>query len=282
MIIPARWYSGGKGLDEFRSQMLNDDRIAEIHDFPETSEVFPGLNIRGGVCYFLWNRENKGNCKVVNYKQGASNDAIIRPLLEPNADIFIRYNQAISILHKVRKLNEKLFEDFVSTQKPFGLRTFVKGQSKPLPNSIKLYQNGGVGYVSKKEISKNMSWIDKVKVIVPRSSPGSDVYPHQVIGQPILSEPGSACTETYIVIGPLKNEKIAKNVMSYMRTKFFRFLMILIKNTQDVPRRVYSFIPMQNFNENWSDEKLFKKYGISNEEEQFINLLVRPMQNDKE
>jgi len=282
MIIPARWYSGGKGLDEFRSEMLHDSRIAEIHDFPETSEVFPGLNIRGGVCYFLWNREYNGLCKVVNYKQGASTIPIVRPLLEKNAEIFIRYNQAIEILRKVSAFNEKLFQDFVSTQKPFGLRTFVKGQTKPFVNSIKLYENGGVGYVNKKDISKNIGWIDKVKIIVPRSSPGSDVYPHQVIGNPILSEPGSACTETYIVVGPIKNEKLAKNAMSYMCTKFFRFLMILIKNTQDVPRRVYSFIPMQNFNQSWTDEKLFKKYNITKEEQQFIDLLVRPMRNENE
>lgn len=278
MIIPARWYSGGKGLDEFRSKMLNDTRICEIHDFPETSDVFPGLNIRGGVCYFLWDKEYSGDCKVINYKQGSSDLPVLRPLLEKDSSIFIRYNEAISILRKVRKLKEKRFMDIVSTQKPFGLRTFVKGGDKYFDNAIKLYQNGGVGFIKRSDISKNEKWIDEVKVIVPRSSPGSDVYPHQVIGDPILANKNSACTETYVVIGPLKNEKIANNVISYMRTKFFRFLMILIKNTQDVPRRVYAFVPMQNFNENWSDKKLYNKYCITNDEAKFIDLLVRPME----
>lgn len=277
MIIPARWYSGGKGLDEFRGELLNDDRIAEIHDFPETSDVFPGLNIRGGVCYFLWEKAHTGNCKVYNYKQGASDLPATRPLLEKGSEIFIRYNDAIGILRKVIKFNEKPFLEIVSTQKPFGLRTYFQGQKSQFTNSIKLYQNGGIGYVSKDEIIKNKSWIDEIKIIVPRSSPGSDVYPHQVIGWPILAEKKSACTETYIVIGPFKNESIASNVMTYMRTKFFRFLMILIKNTQDVPRRVYSFVPMQDFNESWFDEKLYKKYGITYEEVKFIDLLVRPM-----
>ena len=197
--------------------------------------------------------------------------------MEKGSEIFIRYNEAIGILRKVIKFNEKPFLEIVSTQKPFGLRTYVQGQKSQFTNSIKLYQNGGIGYVSKDEIIKNKSWIDEIKIIVPRSSPGSDVYPHQVIGWPILAEKKSACTETYIVIGPFKNERIASNVMTYMRTKFFRFLMILIKNTQDVPRRVYSFVPMQDFNESWFDEKLYKKYGITYEEVKFIDLLVRPM-----
>lgn len=281
MIIPARWYSGGKGLDDFRSEMLNDERLSEIHDFPETSDVFSGLNIRGGVCYFLWNREHKGDCKVFNYKKGSSDTPVVRPRLEKGAEIFIRYNEAIGVLRKVNKFNEKSFQEIVSSQKPFGLRTFVQGSKSSFKNSIKLYQNGGIGYIKQSEVTKNPEWINEIKVIVPRSSPGSDVYPHQVIGWPILSEKGSACTETYVVVGPFKSEKIARNVMSYMCTRFFRFLMILIKNTQDVPRRVYQFVPMQDFNQNWTDEKLFEKYNITKKEEKFIDLLVRPMEYEK-
>jgi site-specific DNA-methyltransferase (adenine-specific) len=155
MIIPARWYSGGKGLDEFRGEMLNDTRLAEIHDFPETSDVFPGLNIRGGVCYFLWEKVHTGTCKVYNYKQGASDLPATRPLLENGSEIFIRYNEAIGILRKVTKFNEKPFLEIVSAQKPFGLRTYVQGQKSQFTNSIKLYQNVGIGYVSKNEIIKN-------------------------------------------------------------------------------------------------------------------------------
>lgn len=278
MIVPARWYSGGKGLDEFRATMLNDKRISEIHDFPETTDCFPGLNIRGGVCYFLWDKENKGNCKVTTHKGGKVGESVERPLLEEGCNVFIRYNEAINILRKVKKFKEKPFKENVSSQKPFGFRTFVKGGNAPFENSVKLYQNGGIGYIEKKTIIQNESWVDKCKIIVPRSSPGSDVYPHQVLGKPIFSEPNSCCTETYIVIGPFANEKICRNVMSYISTNFFRFLVILIKNTQDVPRRTYGFVPTQDFNESWTDEKLYKKYGITEEEQAFIDTLIRPME----
>ena len=282
MIVPARWYSGGKGLDEFRANMLKDKRIAEIHDFPETTDCFPGLNIRGGICYFLWDKENKGNCKVTTHRGGEVGASVERPLLEDGSDVFIRYNEAISILRKVKKFKEKSFKDYVSSQKPFGFRTFVKGGTVSSENSVKLYQNGGIGYIEKKTILQNESWVDKCKIIVPRSSPGSDVYPHQVLGKPIFSEPNSCCTETYIVIGPFANEKVCKNVMSYIRTSFFRFLVILIKNTQDVPRKTYSFVPIQDFNESWTDEKLYKKYGITEEEQAFIDTLIRPMELQNE
>ena len=278
MIIPARWYSGGKGLDDFRSKMLNDERISEIHDYPETSEVFPGLNIRGGVCYFLWNKEHKGYCKITTYKTGKAGTTVNRPLLEKDSDTFIRYNEAIEILRKVKFLNEESFKKFVSTQKPFGLRTFIKGKPQPFEGCVKLYQNGGIGYYAENEIIQNKEWIKDYKVLVTRSSPGSDVYPHLVIGQPILSEPNSCCTETYMVVGPFGNKKIAENVISYMKTNFFRFLMILIKNSQDVPRKVYGFVPLQDFNEAWTDEKLYAKYGIIAEEIAFIDSLIRPME----
>jgi site-specific DNA-methyltransferase (adenine-specific) len=276
MIVPARWYAGGKGLDEFRDEMLNDKRIKEIHDFHETSDVFPGLNIRGGVCYFLWDKDYNGDCSITNYNKGeVSKDK--RQLLETEAKIFVRYNKAIGILKKVQQFKEKSFYQFVSTQKPFGLRTFVKGKEGAFNNSIKIYQNGGIGYIYKNAIVQNQHWINEFKLLVPRSSPGSDVYPHQVLGKPIVSEPNSACTETYVVVGPFKSKIICHNVRSYISTSFFRFLVILIKSTQDVPRRVYQFVPVQNFEEPWNDEKLYKKYGITNEEIVFIESMIRPM-----
>lgn len=277
MIIPARWYAGGKGLDTFRGVMLNDERVSQIHDFPETAEVFGGLNIRGGVMYFLWEKDHSGDCKVVSYKGGKVLSTSERPMLEKGADIFIRYNEAISILKKVRKKKEPSFIDFVSRQKPFGLRTFVKGSAQPFPKAVKLYQNGGVGYIKVDAITQNKPWIEENKVVVPRSSPGGDYYPHQVLGRPIFSEPGSCCTETYVVLGPFASAKVCEHVMSYVRTRFFRFLVILIKNTQDVPRRVYSFVPQQDFSEPWTDEKLYKKYGITEDEVAFIETMVRGM-----
>ena len=278
MIVPARWYSGGKGLDEFREEMLNDKRLAEVHDFPDTADCFPGINIRGGICYFLWDKENKGNCKITNYKNGQKNEAVERALLEKNIEVFIRYNEAISILRKVRGKDEDVFSKIVSAHKAFGLRTYVKGKAKPFDGSVKLFQNGGVGYIDKNDVIKNRQWIDEYKVLVPYSSPGDDSYPHLILSKPLISEPNSCSTETYLVVGPFATDKICKNVSNYMRTKFSRFLILLLKPTQHVTQKTYGFVPMQDFNELWTDEKLYAKYGITLEEQAFIDTLIRPME----
>jgi site-specific DNA-methyltransferase (adenine-specific) len=278
MIVPARWYAGGKGLDEFREEMLTDSNMAEIHDFPETSDCFPGINIRGGVCYFLWSKDHKGGCKITNYKNGKGNKSVIRPLLEKDTKVFIRYNEAISILQKVKAKNEDIFSKYVSGRKPFGLDTFIKGDKEKSPKSIKLFQNGGIGFIDKNTIEKNTKWISQYKVLVPYSSPGSDVFPHLILSNPIISEPNSCCTETYLVVGPFKDEKTCKNVANYMRSKFLRFLVLLLKPTQHVTQKTYDLVPIQDFDKEWTDEMLFKKYGISEEEIEFIDSLIKPME----
>lgn len=282
MIIPARWYSGGKGLDEFRSKMLNDNRMSEIHDYPETSDCFPGLNIRGGVCYFLWEKEHTGNCKITSHKGGHIGKTVERPLLEKGSDVFIRYNEAISILRKVQKFKEESFAKLVSAHKAFGLRTYVRGKEKPFEGSIKLYQTGGIGYINKNEVVKNAQWIKEYKVIVPYASPGTDTYPHLILSKPLISEPNSCSTETYLVVGPFATKKKCENVQSYMRTKFLRFLILLIKPSQHITQKTYQFVPIQNFDESWSDEKLYKKYGLTEAEQTFIDSLIRPLNPENE
>jgi site-specific DNA-methyltransferase (adenine-specific) len=277
MIIPARWYSGGKGLDDFRSEMLNDLRLKELHDFPETSECFPGINIRGGVCYFLWDREYNGDCIITTHKSGNVGLSVKRPLLENGADVFIRYNEAISILRKVREKEEKSFSIFVSAHKAFGLRTFVKGKVQPFQDSVKLYQNGGIGYIHKSEVIKNQLWVDRWKVLVSYASPGDDSYPHLILSKPLISEPNSCSTETYLVVGPFESKKKCNNVATYMCTSFVRFLILLIKPSQHVTQKTYSLVPQQDFSEKWTDEKLYEKYGITKDEIKFINSLVRIM-----
>lgn len=276
MIVPARWYSGGKGLDDFRSSMLKDEKIAVIHDFPETTDCFPGLNIRGGVCYFLWDNIHRGNCEIISHQTGKIS-ASIRPLLEENCDVFIRYNEAISILRKVKAIDQTSFSDIVSARKAFGLQTDVKGKSKPFEGAVKLFQNGGIGYIDRSDIVKNPHLIDRYKVLVPYSSPGDDSYPHLILSKPLISEPNSCSTETYLVVGPFDNKQECENVSNYMRSKFLRFLVLLLKPTQHVTQKTYAFVPMQNFDENWTDEKLYKKYGITTEEQSFIDTLIRPM-----
>jgi site-specific DNA-methyltransferase (adenine-specific) len=282
MIIPARWYSGGKGLDEFRDNMLHDNRIRKIVDFPEAIDCFPGVQIKGGVCYFLWNRDQKGDVEVDTSRKGAIVSTMKRPLLEDGCDTFIRYNEAISILKKVQHFKEKSLKERISSRKPFGLDTTYKGKAKEFKNSILLYQNGGIGYISEEEITQNKSLLKNFKVLIPPLGSGSDTFPHQILGRPFVVQPLTACTETYLVAGVFLNEKSATNYMNYLATKFLRFLVLLNKPTQHATSKVYSFVPDQDYNVQWTDEKLYKKYGLTNEEIEFIDSMVRPMELDNE
>lgn len=279
MIVPSRWFAGGRGLDDFREKMLNDRRIKEIHDFPDASEVFLGVEIKGGVNYFLWDREYKGNCRVVSYENGEVISEMTRPLKEEGADSFIRDNQAISIYHKVRDFNEKSFSEFVSVQTPFGLlSSFRKYKKKSFENSIKLFATKEIGFVDKKEVLKNIEWVKDYKVYITKSYGAGEGFPHQILNIPILGEPNSCCTQTYLVIGPFANEKRCQNVMLYIKTRFFRFLVLLKKPSQDAMRGVYQFVPQQDFDAEWTDEKLYRKYGLTAEEIAYIEKMVRPME----
>ena len=192
--------------------------------------------------------------------------------------MFIRYKTGVDIYHKVKALKEKTIDKLVSSQRPFGLRTFVHGEKNSFVNAITLYENGGIGYIKRNLITSNPEWINKPKVYVSRAYNAGDNYPHQIIGKPILGESGSCCTETYIVIGPFSSQKEASNVISYIRTKFFRFLVMLKKTSQQAAAPVYSFVPLQDFSKPWTDEELYKKYGLTEEEIAFIESMIRPME----
>ncbi len=277
MIIPARWFSGGFGLDSFRDELLNDRRIRVIHDYPEAIDCFPGVQIKGGVCYFLWDRDNPGLCGVTTHQGDKASKTIQRTLLEKGNDFFVRYNDAISILHKVKSFNEDSIVEQVSSQKPFGLPTTYRGRRHQKDGDILLYENGGISYISRNLIEKNKELIAKYKVFIPRAGSGSDKFPHSILGKPFFGCVNSISTETYLAIGPFKNKKECLNVISYINTRFFRFLVMLKKPTQDALRKVYSLVPVQDFSESWTDEKLYKKYGITKEEQAFIDTLIRPM-----
>ena len=276
MIVPARWYNGGKGLDSFREEMLSDERLCEIHDFPETSDCFPGVNVRGGICYFLWDKNHKGDCTVINH-HGKETNTAIRPLLETGANTFIRYNKAINILHKVQAHHEPVVSSIVSARKPFGLPTNFDGfySTYSTQHPIFLHRFGDNGYIAESSIEKNKEWVNCWKIFEPYASPGTDDYPHLVLSKPIVAGPGTACTETYLVIGPFENETIANNVAKYMKSKFFRFMLILLKSTQHITQKIYDFVPMQDFEKEWTDEALYSKYSITEEERIFIDSLVK-------
>lgn len=278
MIVPSRWFAGGKGLDDFRESMLNNKQLKEIHDFPDANEVFPGVEIKGGVNYFLWDKEYLGDCLVNTYEKGECISTLKRPLKEAAADVFIRYNEAIPILRKVQSFGEKSFSEIVSSRKPFGLDSTFRGKKEPFKNAIKIYVTKDVSYIKKEEVKLNQSWIDLYKVYIGKAYGAGEGFPHQILNYPILGEPNTCCTETYLLIGPFATEKRCQNVISYIKTRFFRFLVLLKKPTQNTAKDTYQFVPQQDFDEEWTDEKLYRKYGLTAEEIAYIEKMVRPME----
>jgi site-specific DNA-methyltransferase (adenine-specific) len=293
MIIPSRWFTGGRGLDEFRDEMLNDKRIRAIHDFINAGDCFPGVEIKGGVNYFLWARDEQGDCKIYTHEGNTIISESERPLLEDGAETFVRYNEAISVLHKVQKLREEGFSNLVSANDPFGFDVRVENSYKrihpkykkgPFKNSVDFYYNGwrkdGLGFIGKDAITKNMAWVDKYKVLVPKAWGIGNISNDWI--KPFIGDPNSCCTETYLVIGPFDKKHEAKNVISYTQTKFFHFMLALVKITQNTMKKAYSFIPMQDFSEAWTDEKLYKKYKLTKAEIEFIEKMIRPMDEGEE
>lgn len=290
LVIPARWYAGGKGLNDFRHEMLNDTRLSVIHDYPNTNDVFPGLNVRGGIMYFLWERDRRGDAVVTNHMGGSDLASKARPLLEPGLDTFIRFSAAVDIITKVvrvetgqdRKLSlptTKSFAGLVSSRKPFGLATnFSEFASQPTSaRNIELRRFGATGFVSRSQLLEHADWASQWKLLVPYASPGSDDYPHLVLSNPLVAGPDTACTETYLVVGPFSDEAECENVRSYMRTQLFRFLVLALRASQHVTQRVYRLVPTLDFSVGWDDESLYERYQITEDERALIDMLVKPV-----
>ncbi len=272
MIIPSRWFSGGKGLDDFRAVMLHDRHIKMLVDYFDSEDCFPGIDLSGGVCYFLWDRDNEGDCMITSHRNGYES-TLVRPLLEKGCDSFVRFNESISILHKIQQKNFVSFESKISARKPFG---DIKPQKQG--GDIKVYAYPHDGYIERCKIIQHTSWIDKYKVFIAKAYGERGDFPYMVIGKPFIGKPKTCCTETYLHIGPFISEDEAENVVSYLKTRFFRFFVLFKKNTQNAARGVYSFVPLQDFSEPWTDEKLYKKYGLTEEEIAFIESMIRPME----
>jgi hypothetical protein len=294
LVIPARWFAGGKGLDEFREAMLTDNRLRSIDDYLSAADVFPGVGLKGGVCYFLWDRDNPGRCRVTTHFKDWTPSTAVRRLLEPGADIFIRFNEGLSILKKVVEKEQsateqqsllvlpasKRFDRLVSSLRPFGLRTFFRGEATKRAGDVLVYQNGGTGYTPRRSIATGTDLIDSWKVYVGRAAPGTgnrDTYPHRIISTPFVGEPGSISSETYLCIGPFDSKSQAESALSYLSCRLTRLLILLHKPSQDTTRKVYAFVPTQEWTRQWNDADLYAKYGLSSSEIAFIEKIVRPL-----
>lgn len=289
-IIPTRWYAGGKGLDEFRDEMLNDTHLSVLHDCLTPESIFPNTNIRGGVCYFLWDKNYDNSSDLIRVITHANNHIIsdsMRPLKIDGLDIFIRNVESINIIHKV-------FEDprttslmeHISSRKPFGFDgNFTKSpdfvsDSSQLVEPVVCYGKSKVtGYVERNKISHHTEWIDVWKVFTPYANNiGTELNDDNL--NSFIGTPKSVCTETYIMIGMdldlTKTE--CENICNYLKTKFARFMLSLAKTSQHATSKTYRFVPMQDFSKPWSDAELYEKYGLTNEEISFIESMIKPME----
>ena len=284
MVIPSRWMAGGRGMDEFRKTMLGDRHLSSLVDYPNSAQVFPGVDLKSGVCYFLWDRQHDGDCAVTLIRENDLVGPTNRRLDE--YDVFIRDERAAVILKKVLKKEEPSFEDLLTGDTPFGLATNFKAftPGEPGKGEVKVYASSNAGRrggaMKRSLIAKNTHLIDAWKVLAPQAGPGNSgghVLPDMVLGKPSVAEPNSVCTQTWIAAGPLKSKKQAEIVARYLQTSFTRFLVSLRKISQHAMKGVYHWVPQQDWNQDWTDEALYKKYAITNNEIAFINSMIRPM-----
>lgn len=276
MIIPARWYNGGRGLDKFRDEMLNDKSIRILVDYTDSDDCFPGVDIAGGVCYFLWDRDKQGECKIINH---TATDVYESTRFLNYDGVFVRYGQALPIIEKIKNNTCKFLDSSVSSQKPFGLRTYVT----PLKDGdITLRYSGGTGPYLRSEITSGVEWIDKWKVIVSyltydhAGRPDKDGK-RRIISTMDLLPPGSVCTETYLVVDTFESKEEAINLFNYLQTTFVRFLLAQLTSTQHLSKSNFALVPILDFKQPWTDEKLFDMYNLTDDEITFIKSNIKEM-----
>lgn len=278
MVIPSRWLAGGRGLDDFRAQMLGGKQLRNLVDFPSSKETFPGVEIKGGICYFLWSKDYSGKCEVTVTRKGESTTSH-RDLGE--FDVFIRDPQAVTILQKVLAKDEPSITSILSRDTPFGIASnYEDFHERARAGDVPLYliqrMKRKVGYIPRKVIHKNADLIDTYKVLLPKAFNGGDALPHKIVGKPELASSPSTCTQSYIFLC-LDSERGARSARAYYSTRFFRFLVSLRKITQDALHSTFKWVPVQTWNRNWTDEVLYEKYGITRKEQAYIESQVREM-----
>lgn len=280
MIIPSRWMASGLGLNEFRKSMLADKRIRKMVDFPVSNEVFLGVEVKGGICYFLWDRDYKGQCEVTSMRKGKSIGLAVRDLNE--FDILVRDSRSLPLLRKILEKKEDSMIDILSVDKEFGWTSnFIGFHEKPKNDDIPLHYikkgKRNIGWISRDQITKSISLIETWKVMVPAAgSDGGKKIPDFVLGKSLITSSPSVCTQSFLFFF-LNSEKEAHNLESYYKTRFFRFLVSLRKFTQHATRSTYTWVPQQNWNEPWTDEKLYTKYNLTIDEISLVESMIKPM-----
>jgi site-specific DNA-methyltransferase (adenine-specific) len=274
-VTPSRWMTGGKGLDNFRERMLGDKHLRTIVDFPKLYEAFPGVKIRGGISYFLWDGAFEGPCQFQTIWDGTPTGPAVTRHLD-TYDVLVRRNEAIPILEKVRANGDPTLDARVTSRKPFGFPTNYHGKPNDggLKDPVKLFGSQKITWIERAEIVTNPHWVDRWKVLMTAVQGTSAAIETKFLSKPIIAAPGTACTETYLVAGHFDSQSEARNYASYLRTRFVRFLVSLRKVTQHATKDVYSFVPDLPLDQPWTDEKLYKKYCLSTEEIAFIEIQV--------
>lgn len=274
-VTPSRWMTGGKGLDKFRERMLTDKHIRAIVDFPKLYEAFPGVKIRGGISYFVWDGGYQGPCQFQTFWDGQPTGPAVERYLDAY-DVLVRRNEAVPILEKVQQAGEPTLDARVSSGKPFGFRTFFHGKpsSVGFADPVKLFGSQKITWIERANITTNPQWVDEWKVLMTAVQGTSAAVETKFLSKPIIAEPGTACTETYLVAGHFDNETAARNFAGYLRTRFVRFLVSLRKATQHATRDVYAFVPDLPLDQPWTDERLYQRYRLTTEEIAFIEAQV--------
>lgn len=280
MIIPARWYAGGKGLDEFRSSFLNNHQIRYLVDYANSADCFPGVIIAGGVCYFLWDKKHNGSCNVVNMHGNCVASKELRKLNEFST--FVRDNLAIKIIRKVSLKNETSLSNVVQSRNCFSVISSFYGHGVKGYQDIVLFSLKGKSYISEHEYNDRFEIKDKYKVIITKAMSGgnkpSSEGDYLVISSLSVLEPKEICTETYLCLNTFDSKSEADNMVSYVKTKIFRFLLLQALTSINISKEKFQFVPLQDFSHPWTDEMLYKKYGLTDEEIAFIESMIRPME----
>ena len=290
MIIPAKWYTGGKGLDDFRANMLNDKQLIKLFDYEDSRDCFPTVDIAGGVCYFLWNKGADNKCVVTSILGSLRNESI-RYLNEH--DTFIRNQKVLDIINKVKSQTLKGFlSQKVYVSKPFGIRSFQRGFPAKPGRNISLFGSDGITYMEEKDVPQNKEIVDKWKVIMSKASAEhagqTDTNGRKrIVSRLEVLPPYTICTESYLLLDIFDNEEEAQNLKKYIRTCFTRFLLASILITQNIVRDKFKFVPIQDYKNNsdidWSqsisdiDRQLYAKYNLSEDDIAFIERLIKPM-----